>query len=128
MHYTTCAPRRTNRRRNFNKSYFKSTNPSANIIKNEDGFEINLAIPGFSKKDIAIELNENRLTIKSNLESEKADVNFQLREFDYQSFSRSFSLSKDLNQDKIEANMEKGILKINIPYLPVIPAKQISIK
>lgn len=128
MYYATCAPGNKTRKTNYNRAFLKTTRPSANIIKNEDGFIIQLAIPGFSKKDISIALDDEKLIIKSNLETKSEEMNYKLREFDFNTFSRSFSLSKDLDQEKISAKMDKGVLSIEIPYLPVIPAKQISIK
>jgi HSP20 family protein len=102
---------------NFSNTY--TTIPAVNIRENNEGFMIEVAAPGMSKKDFNIKLDENLLTIsseKSEEKEDKADDKFTRREFSYQSFSRSFNLKNDLvDMDKIEARYEDGILLVSIP-------------
>jgi len=89
--------------------------PATNIIENEDNFELNLAVPGFEKKDIKIDLEDNLLTISSEKEIEEENVNFSRKEFTYQKFSRSFTLPKTVNAEKIKADYKNGILSLILP-------------
>jgi HSP20 family protein len=118
---------------NRNFSDTNTTLPSVNIKENADSFNVEMAVPGFSKDEFRIELNNNLLTISSekNVENEiNEGENFTRREFSYQSFSRSFTLPNTVNSDKIGANYENGILKVSIPKKEEAkpkPAKQIQI-
>jgi HSP20 family protein len=117
--------------RNFSET--NTTLPSVNIRENADAFEVELAAPGFSKKDFKIELSNNELIISSEkkVENETKDgEKFTKREFSYQSFCRSFTLPNIVNSDKIGAKYENGILRISIPKIEEAkpkPLKQISI-
>jgi len=130
MRNTQCAPRaRTRTRRDIGrKPIFRSTTPASNVIRKDNAHLIEMALPGFSKKDISLEINEQTLTIKSTIEASSNEENYKWREFDYQGFERSFTLSKEADQENITANFKNGILAISIPDLPVVPAKKINIK
>ena len=128
MYTANCAPAARTNRRVVRRPHFKNSIPSANIIKKENAYEISLAIPGFTKENIGIELDENILRIQSNLEGTDTKENYKLNEIDYHSFQRAFRLSKDVDQDNISATMENGILTVTVPIAPETPAKKISIK
>jgi HSP20 family protein len=104
---------------NLNYSDTNTTIPAVNIIEKDDGFEVEMAAPGMEKKDFSIELDNNVLTISSEKKSEKEETaqdKIQRREFSYQSFRRSFTLSKEtVDADKINAKYENGILRLIIP-------------
>jgi HSP20 family protein len=95
-----------------------TTLPSVNIKESSDDFEVELAAPGLDKSDFNIELNHDLLTIscEKKVENEtKEGQQFARREFSYQSFSRSFTLPNTVDNDKIRARYENGILSISIP-------------
>ena len=101
-----------------NFSLTNSTLPSVNIQESKDDFLVSMAVPGMSKKDFKLDLNDNVLTISSEKKDEKKkeEDNFTRREYSYQSFSRSFTLPKNVvNDEKISAKYENGELKILIP-------------
>jgi len=118
---------------NRNFSNTNTTLPAVNIKEDTEGFEVELAAPGFDKKDFKIELNNDLLTISSEKKVEKElkkEEQFSRREFSYQSFSRSFTLPNTVHNDKISAKYDNGILKIHIPKREEAkpkPVKQISI-
>jgi HSP20 family protein len=118
---------------NRNYSDTRTTLPSVNIKESNDDFEVEVAAPGFTKNDFRVELNHDLLTISSDKEVEnetKEGQQFSLREFSYQSFSRSFTLPNSADSDKIGAKYEDGILHIMIPKKEEAkpkPARQIAI-
>ncbi|QNL23273.1 Hsp20/alpha crystallin family protein [Hyphobacterium sp. CCMP332] len=95
------------------------TMPSVNVKETEDTFHVELAAPGMSKNDFKVEADNNQLTISSEKESnnEEKDENgkYTMREFNYQSFRRSFTLPESANADKIAATYKDGVLNISIP-------------
>lgn len=103
---------------NNNFSASRTTLPSVNIKELEKAFEVEVAAPGMKKEDFSITLDGNMLTIASSKEDqqEKKDGKYTRREFSYQSFQRSFELSKDVVDDEnIEARYENGVLRLTIP-------------
>jgi HSP20 family protein len=91
--------------------------PMANVIENDNAFELELSVPGYDKKDISINLDNNVLTISSEKEFNEEDenTNYTMREFSQSSFSRSFTLPKSVNIDKINAAYKNGVLNLTLP-------------
>lgn len=103
---------------NNNFSASRTTLPSVNIKELEKSFEVEVAAPGMKKEDFSITLDGNMLTISSSKEDqqEEKDGKYTRREFSYQSFQRSFELSKDVVDDEnIQARYENGVLRLTIP-------------
>ena len=116
-----------------NTSNTNSTIPAVNIKETAEMFEVEVAAPGMSKEDFKVELNNNLLTISSEKkeENETTDSKYNRQEFSYQSFQRSFQLSKEaVDADKIQAKYENGLLRLEIPKREEIkqkPARLINI-
>jgi HSP20 family protein len=91
--------------------------PKVDILENEKAYEINVAVPGLSKEDFKIDLNDNFLTISGErkFSKEKKENNLHVVETQYGNFSRSFSLPENVDASKISAKYADGILEINVP-------------
>lgn len=91
--------------------------PKVDILENEKGYEVNLAVPGLSKDDFKIDLNDNFLTISGERKftKEKKENNLHVVETQYGNFRRSFSLPENVDASKIQATYTNGILEIFIP-------------
>lgn len=104
---------------NRNYSGTSHTMPSVNVQENDHEFIVDVAAPGMKKDDFKIELNNNLLFIKSEMTNEKDLVNeenFTRKEFNYQSFQRSFTLNdKIVDEANIKAVYKDGILSITLP-------------
>lgn len=102
-----------------NSSSTNTTIPLVNIKETNNNFEVEMAAPGMSKEDFKVELDGNILIISSEKKDQnevKEDHRFTRREFSYQSFQRSFQLSKEVvDPEKIEARYENGVLRLVIP-------------
>ena len=86
--------------------------PPYNIRKDGDfNFNIEMALAGFSKKDIEVELAENVLTIRSVKENEDDDNNLY-RGISYRKFNRKFTLADDIIVK--DAKLQDGLLKISL--------------
>jgi HSP20 family protein len=91
--------------------------PAVNIIESDNQFRIEVAAAGLSKDDFNIHIDKDILTISSDL-SKKQDENrdaYTRREFNFGSFSRSFELNEEIDQDNISAKHENGVLTILLP-------------
>lgn len=104
--------------------------PSVNVEETDKGYIIDVAAPGLSKKDFSINLDQSVLTISAKQESknEKKEENYVCREFNYNSFERSFTLPDDVDASKISASYKDGILSVEVPHSEARTKVQKSIK
>jgi len=91
--------------------------PAVNITEQKDDYLVSLAAPGMKKEDFKIDMDGNMLTISSEKEEtkEEKEKKFTRKEYNYSSFSRSFTLPDEVNKEKIDAKYEDGVLKISLP-------------
>jgi HSP20 family protein len=102
----------------FNQRNLNPMNiPAVNISENKDRYEVSLAVPGMQKDNFHIDVDGNNLTISAEKKEEKeeTDEKYTRKEFNYSSFSRSFTLPDWVNKDKIDATYESGLLKLVLP-------------
>lgn len=93
--------------------------PAVNILETEDNFRVEVAAPGKTREDFNIELDNEILTISSEVKKEEAtnkkEGRFTRKEFNYNNFKRAFSLPDTVNNESISASYENGVLIINLP-------------
>ena len=108
-----------------------STIGKTNIKDNGNAYLIQMSLPGFKKEDINLDLDQDVLVISSDYENSNEDKNdnYYRKEFMKQSFVRSFYVPEDVDESKIDATMEDGILNVSFPKKEKIEKdKKISIK
>ncbi len=90
--------------------------PSVNITETDAQFEVELAVPGLSKEDFKINLEKDVLSVSAEKKTETVDENkkFTKREYNFNSFLRSFTLPESADHSKINADYTAGILKLTI--------------
>ncbi|WP_350287518.1 Hsp20/alpha crystallin family protein [uncultured Croceitalea sp.] len=91
--------------------------PAVNISEHDAGFELEFAVPGFKRDDFNIELDNEVLTVSSEVKRTKDSKEDKItrREFSYSSFKRVFTLPETIDGGKINAAYEAGILKLTLP-------------
>ncbi|QSE99399.1 Hsp20/alpha crystallin family protein [Fulvivirga lutea] len=94
--------------------------PSANVLEDDKEFKIELAAPGMKKNDFKVDIVNNQLTISSEVTDDKEvkEENYTRKEFNYNSFSRTFILPETVDVAKIEATYKDGILTLDLPKKP----------
>ena len=123
----------------FDNSWMTRTNytaPAINVIENEKEYDVELAAPGLDKDDFKVHIDEEgmlhiEMEKKSENKEGKKHGRYLRREFSYEKFQQTLVLPDDVECDKIEAKVEKGVLNVRLPKKEVIqkPAsvKQIDI-
>jgi len=103
--------------------------PAVDILDNKDKIVIKAELPGVDKKDIKIDLKDHVLTLKGerSYENEVKEDNYYHRERTFGKFQRSFRLPLDLDPDKIKADYQDGVLRIEIPKPEEEKPKQITV-
>jgi len=97
--------------------WLKSMNePALNIKEKNDQFEIELAAPGYNKKDFEVTIDNGCLNIsaKKEMSKEEKEEDYTRKEFSYSSFERSLQLPENIADEKIKAKYDNGILKFNL--------------
>jgi HSP20 family protein len=91
--------------------------PATNITEDDKAFQLEMAVPGFTKKDIRISIEKDILKIYSERpkEEEKQEINYRMREFGQGDFCRTFSLSESVDQEGIKAEYKNGMLTVTLP-------------
>ncbi len=96
----------------------ESNLPAMNVKENDKDFKIELAVPGFSKKDIKVTMENDLLHVfaeKSKDETEENESGYTRREFSYNEFDRKLKLPAIVNQDKaVKATYKDGILSLSL--------------
>ena len=106
----------------FNDSLYDNTQvqnfvPEVDILESEKTYEIHFAAPGFEKYNFNLNVDDKMLTVSGErkFDSEKIEKKFKSVRTSYGTFERSFTLPKNVNANKIEANYKNGILEVVIP-------------
>lgn len=119
----------------FFNNFVGSDLPAVNVKENKKEFKLEISAPGFEKDDIALNVENNVLTISAKKEvrnEEKGEDEKVLRqEFTSSSFYRSFTLPENIDTENISAKEKNGVLKISLPKMDKAPEdkkKKIEIK
>jgi len=104
--------------------------PRADISETDDSFSVNVEVPGIKREDVKISLEDHVLNIsgENKLEKEEKGKKFHRIERYYGSFSRSFTLPENVDEEKIEAGFKDGLLTLTIPKTEIKKPKSIEIK
>jgi HSP20 family protein len=94
----------------------KFNEPALNIRETDAIFEVELAVPGYSKKDFEVTIDDQCLNIKaenSHSEEEK-DKNYTRQEFSYSSFEKRLQLPDSVKNENVEAHYKDGVLSFKL--------------
>ena len=104
-------------------------NPAVDIYENDNNIVIKAELPGIDKKDLVLDVKDQRLTLKGErtAENEVKEDSYYRRERAYGCFERSFALPAEVDADQIKADYKDGVLKVEIPKPAKPKAKQITV-
>src|SRR6516162_397176 len=103
--------------------------PPVDVYEDEHSVNLKIEVPGIEEKDIDVRVENNSLTVhgERKFEKEEKEENFRRVERQYGSFTRSFSLPNTVDAEKVNANYEKGVLKITLAKKAEAKPKQIKV-
>jgi len=100
------------------------------LVENEKDYKVKADLPGISKKDVSISIDNNSLIIEANREEEKEEKKGSYYRCERYSgnYKRSIALTEQCDANSIKAEFKNGVLTITIPKTKPEPAKKIEIK
>ena len=103
--------------------------PPVDIYEGPDGLILEADMPGVPDQNVAIQVEENVLTLQGLVTSHPPDGSRVLHE-EYRSgdFARSFILSAEVDRGRISASLRNGVLRITLPKAERTPTRKIEIK
>ena len=106
--------------------------PSMDVSESKDAFVVKMEVPGMEPGDIQVSMQESMLTVKGEKKQEKEEKtdNYYVAERSFGSFARSIRLPDTVDEGKVEAKFDKGVLKITAAKKPeaVKAERKIEIK
>jgi len=104
--------------------------PAIDVAEEKDSFLVKADLPGLSKDDVSVTLQDNYLTIKGEKkhETETKEADYYRQERFSGSFSRMIELPSTVDARKIDAQFKDGVLHVRLPKAEEAKPKQIEIK
>jgi HSP20 family protein len=108
----------------------KDWRPVANISETGKEFLIKAELPEVDRKDVHVVVEDGRINISGErtMKEEESDATQHRVESFYGTFSRSFALPKNIDEDKIYAKSKDGVLNVHLPKTKVSEPKPIEIE
>ncbi|MCR8560785.1 Hsp20/alpha crystallin family protein [Mucilaginibacter sp. BJC16-A38] len=100
----------------FDKPFNGELLPAVNIRETKNHYKLDVSVPGFKKDDFKITTEDGLLTISAETSNEQNEEkeNYTRREFSSSSFTRTFHLPENVEEDNISANYQNGLLEIEL--------------
>lgn len=103
--------------------------PAVDIIERKEDILLIADMPGVDEKSVDISLEKNLLTINGYVEPEIPDKHkLVYAEYSIGDYQRTFTLSDEINREKIQATVKNGVLKLVLPKAETAKVKKITVK
>lgn len=124
----------------FGDNYYSSRVPAVDVYETLENYVVEAEVAGYEEKDISVSVEKHVLTVSSNdkelkkvnqeesKEEKKEERNYLIREISKPSFSRSFTLPEDVDEDNISAETKSGVLRIVLPKTAKAQRGRIEVK
>lgn len=100
------------------------------VSENDKAYTVRADIPGAKKDDIAVNIDDNEVSISAEVKEEKEKKNGERlirKERYYGKVYRSFTLPQDVDEKAAQAHYEQGVLELTLPKKPASKAKQLTV-
>src|SRR5208337_737993 len=103
--------------------------PPVDVCEDEHNVTLKIEVPGIDEKDIVVRIENNTLTVhgERKFEKEEKEENYRRVERQYGSFTRTFSLPNTVSHDNVQADYDRGVLKIKLAKKAEAKPKQIKV-
>lgn len=106
-----------------------SFSPSCEISEEDSNYILKFDLPGVTKDQVKVEVDKDQLTIRAERKEEKKSESKKkyLSEMYYGSYTRSFTLPGPVDEKRVDAKFENGVLTVTVPKTEALKAKQIPV-
>jgi HSP20 family protein len=103
--------------------------PPVDVYEDEHSVVLKIEVPGIDEKDIDVRIENNTLSVhgERKFEKEEKEENYRRVERQYGSFTRTFTLPNTVDQESVQANYDKGVLKVKLAKKAEAKPKQIKV-
>src|SRR5579864_3156074 len=103
--------------------------PAVDVYEDEHNVTLKIEVPGIDEKDIDVRIENNVLTVhgERKFEKEEKEENYRRVERQYGSFTRTFTLPTTVDAEKVQADYDRGVLKVTLPKKAEAKPKQIKV-
>jgi HSP20 family protein len=103
--------------------------PPVDVYEDEHNVILKIEVPGIDEKDIDVRIENNTMTVhgERKFEQEEKEENYRRVERQYGSFTRTFTLPQTVDQENVQADYDKGVLKIKLSKKAEAKPKQIKV-
>ena len=114
----------------FEKNAEVAWSPRVDVHESDKEITIDVEVPGIDKKDINVEVKDNTLTItgERKYEDKEEGTNCHRTERHYGRFERTFGLPETVEQEKVDANYNNGVLHLTLPKTEKALPKKVDIQ
>jgi HSP20 family molecular chaperone IbpA len=103
--------------------------PRVDIYETKDALFLIADMPGVDENTVDVELEKNILTISGRVENGKVkDYSLVFSEYEVGDYERTFTLSDEIDRDKIKASVKQGVLRLELPKAEKVKPKKIAIQ
>jgi len=104
--------------------------PAVDVHEDKEFYLLSMDLPGLAEKDVRIEVQNGRLTVSGerNRETRREDDRFRRYERSFGRFERTFALPQNVDQEKIKARFENGVLEMMVPKSEVSRTRTVAIE
>ncbi|WP_432738517.1 Hsp20/alpha crystallin family protein [Maridesulfovibrio sp. FT414] len=111
-----------------NEKQLEKFSPATDIVENELGFYMYMDLPGVSRENLVIDLEDNTLVVTGKTATTLTEgEKFIDREFTEGEYTRRFTIADIVDRKNIKANLKNGVLELFLPKLPEVQPRKIQI-
>ncbi len=102
--------------------------PAVDIIKRKDDLEVVADMPGVDEKTLDVMIEKNTLTIYGKVLQEPAEnLTLKSSEYGIGDYKRIFTISEEIDRDRIQATVKNGVLRITLPKAEAVKSRKIAV-
>ena len=101
--------------------------PAATVLENADGYTLEVEMPGVSKENLEMWVENNELTILGRRSMPSVEGTLLHRESRQENFRRAFELDPSIDAEKISAKIEQGVVRLTLPKAEQVKPRKIAV-
>jgi HSP20 family protein len=101
--------------------------PAATVLENTDGYTLEVEMPGVSKENLEMWVENNELTILGRRSAPSVEGTLIHRETRPENFRRAFELDPSIDAGKISAKIEQGVVTLTLPKAEQVKPRKIAV-